>query len=111
MKKLNDIIKYAGHVTAITESLRGRRGAAKYVTKALASSITFIKEGQSAYANDTENASKHLNLVLNEFHKLEYCLDSLYSLSFVDEKEYKRICEEGAKLRSSLTSSIRETNS
>ena len=103
-----DLIRYANHVTAVTEPLRGQSGAINYSKRALKSAQALMSASNGVKSAERKEQKRTLDSALSEFHKLEYVLDSLYAGKFISAKDYERLSDEGKEFRKAVIISIGE---
>ena len=103
------IIRYANHVTAVTEPLRGKSGATLFCRRALKSAQTLFAAAKDVQSAERKVQKRALDSVLSEYHRLEYVLDTLYAGKNIGENDYARLIDEGKDFRNNVLLSICET--
>lgn len=103
-----EIIRYANHVTAVTEPLRGKSGAILLCRRALRSAQALMTAAKDVQSAERKVQKRALDTALSEYHRLEYVLDSLYAGKFIGEKDCTRLSDEGKEFRKAVILSICE---
>ena len=108
MIERKELIRFANHVTAVTEPLRGKSGAINFSKRALKSAQALMTAANEIGSGDAKVQKRALDSALSEYHRLEYVLDGLLAAQFISDADHARISSEGVELRKALIISIGE---